>query len=165
MKKDLLATICLIFLLFWPIQAQEIATPIGTAAAADPPVAVRFATSSETNYLNSLASRGFHLETQGLFIESLDSSTIYAELNDNVGFNPASVIKVGTSMAALYKFGPEYRFQTGFYADGIVNKKTRTLQGDLVLLSTGDPLITTIDVSRLVRELVRAGVARVNGNL
>src|SRR5262245_31928557 len=110
MKNYLLATICFIFLLLWPIQAQEISTSPSTVAAAGPPPPVRFATVAETAYLNQLASRGFHLETQGLFIESLDSSTVYAELNSNVGFNPASVIKVGTSMTALYKFGPEYRF-------------------------------------------------------
>lgn len=165
MKRYLLATTILIFLLFWPIQAQEIATSTNAAVAIRPAASIRFATISETNYLSQLALRGFHLDTQGILIESLDSSTIYAELNSNVGFNPASVIKIATSMAALYRFGPEYQFQTGFYADGIINRKTRTLNGDLVLLSTGDPMLTNIEVSRLVREVVRAGIARVNGNL
>src|SRR5438093_9539005 len=104
MKKYLLTTTSLIFLLFWPIQAQDIVpnTPTEFGKRATP---VRLAMSSETNYLNQLAVRGFKLDTQGLLIESLDSSTVYADLNSEVGFNPASVIKVATSMASLYTFG------------------------------------------------------------
>jgi serine-type D-Ala-D-Ala carboxypeptidase/endopeptidase (penicillin-binding protein 4) len=160
MKKYLLATTCLIFLLFWPIQAQEIAT----SSSGRPPV-IRRAMISETTYLNQLALRGFKLDTQGLLIESLDASTIYADLNSSVGFNPASVIKVATSMAALYRFGPDHRFQTGIYADGVVNKKTKTLNGDLVLVSSGDPTLMTADVSRLIREVIRSGISRVSGSL
>src|SRR5215470_1773825 len=130
MKKYFLFTICSIFLLFCTTYAQEIAsrstTPGGDLRAR---AAERLTTVSEANYLNSLALRGFSLETQGLLIESLDGRTVYADLNSNTGFNPASVIKVATSFAALSKFGPEYHFETNFYADGEVNKKTRTLEG------------------------------------
>ncbi len=163
MKKYFLTTTSLIFLLFWPIQAQEISSTTSESGKRVAPV--RLAMSSETNYFNQLAVRGFKLDTQGLLIESLDSSTVYAELNSDVGFNPASVIKVATSMTALYKFGADYQFRTGFFADGVINKKTRTLNGNLVLVSTGDPTLTTIDVSRLVRDVVRAGVTRVTGSL
>src|SRR5215510_1950802 len=164
MKKYLLTTTSLIFLLIWPIQAQEIST--GTTTEFGKRVTpVRLAMTSETNYLNQLSRRGFKLDTQGLLIESLDSSTVYADLNSDVGFNPASVIKVATSMAALYKFGPNYRFRTGFYADGVINKKTRTLNGNLVLVSNGDPVLTTVDVNRLIRDIIRAGIRKVNGSL
>jgi D-alanyl-D-alanine carboxypeptidase/D-alanyl-D-alanine-endopeptidase (penicillin-binding protein 4) len=98
-------------------------------------------------------------------IESLDGRTVYAELNSTVGFNPASVIKVATSFAALSKFGPEYHFETNFYADGPIDRKTRTLKGDLVLQATGDPVLNSLDVARLVRDVVHAGIARVTGNL
>jgi D-alanyl-D-alanine carboxypeptidase/D-alanyl-D-alanine-endopeptidase (penicillin-binding protein 4) len=165
MKKYLLATTSAIFLLFWPIQAQEIATSTTTTTEARTPVPVRLAMNSESNYLTQLSKRGFKLDTQGLLIESLDSMTVYADLNSNVGFNPASVIKVATSMAALYKFGPDYRFRTAFYADGTVNKKTRTLNGNLVLVSTGDPMLMTADVTRLIRQVTRSGITRVNGSL
>src|ERR1700731_364979 len=109
MKKYLLSTTCLTLLVFWPSQAQEIAarTEVPVAELRAPE---RLTTVSETNYLNELALRGFNLETQGLLIESLDARKVYAELNSNVGFNPASVIKVATSFAALTKFGPDYRF-------------------------------------------------------
>src|SRR6185436_7267112 len=160
MMKYLLSTTSLIFLLFWPIHAQEIAIP-----DAAPKLPVRLATISETNYLNQLALKGFNLNTQGLLIESLDGRTVYADLNSSVGFNPASVIKVATSFAALSKFGPDYHFETSFFTDGSINKKTRTLTGDLILKSAGDPVLTSLDVNRLVRDLVKAGIGRVTGNL
>src|SRR4030095_15600034 len=65
----------------------------------------------------------------------------------------------------LAKFGPEYKFETTFSSDGVINKKTRTLTGDLILKSTGDPLLSTTDINRLVRDVVRAGIVRVTGNL
>src|SRR5438876_10319981 len=155
MIKYLLFPTSLILLLFRPIQAQEAHTPNPPNADFRPAVVLA---ASGTNYLNRLALRGFSLDSQGVLIESLDGRTVYADLNSNVGFNPASVIKVATSFAALSKFGPEFHFETGFYADGVIDKKTRTLKGNLILASTGDPMLTSIDVSRLVREVIQAGI-------
>jgi len=171
MKKYLLTTTSLILLLFWPIQAQEIAVttlpavPAEAGLTAPAPGPARFNTVSETNYLTTLALRGFSLETQGIFIESLDGSTVFADHHSGTAFNPASVIKVATSLTALTRFGPDYKFETAFYTDGPINAKTRTLQGDLILQSTGDPLLTSTDLNRLIREVVKRGVHLVTGNL
>jgi len=151
MMKYLFSTICLILLLLSPIQAQENRE--------------RLLTVSGTNYLNQLALRGFDLSSQGILIESLDGRSVFTDLNSNVGFNPASVIKVATSFAALSKFGPEYHFETAFYADGSINKKTHSLEGNLVLQTAGDPMLTSIDVARLVRDVVHAGILKVDGDV
>src|SRR5262245_28181801 len=117
MKKYFFSTTCLILFLFSPTYAQQISTHSESPSAeARPNLPTRLATVSESNYLTQLALKGFNLETQGLLIESLDAHTVYAELNSNVGFNPASVIKVATSFAALATFGPEYHFETSFYS-------------------------------------------------
>ena len=164
MKKHLISTTFVTLLVLFPIYAQEIPSrsDAGSGASRGPE---RLASVSETNYLHQLALRGLDLGTQGLLIESLDGRTMFAELNSTVGFNPASVIKVATSFAALSKFGPDYHFQTALYGDGAINKKTRTLNGDLVLVSTGDPILSSIDVSRMAREVVRAGITQVTGDL
>src|SRR5262245_58806329 len=127
MRKYFLATSCLILLVFWPVQAQENAHSLNSSAASDGSILPeRFTTISETNYINGLALRGLRLDAQGFLIESLDGSQVFADLNSDEGFNPASVTKVATTFAALFKFGPEYHFETAFYADGEVNAKTRT---------------------------------------
>jgi D-alanyl-D-alanine carboxypeptidase/D-alanyl-D-alanine-endopeptidase (penicillin-binding protein 4) len=146
--------------LFWPIQAQETAAP-----APERVVSPERDLTAETTYLNKLALRGFRLEAQGLLIESLDGSTIYADHQSDVAFNPASVIKLATSFTALQRFGPDFHFETAFYTLGVIDKKTRTLKGDLVLHATGDPVLSTADVNKLIKDVIRAGVARVSGNL
>jgi serine-type D-Ala-D-Ala carboxypeptidase/endopeptidase (penicillin-binding protein 4) len=161
MKKYLLSATSLMLLLFWPIQAQEIAIPVEPKVLSPE----RFNTISETNYLTTLALRGFNLDTQGLFIESLDGSMVFADHHSDIAFNPASVIKLGTTAAALAQLGPDYKFETAFLTNGAINKKTKSLQGDLILRSTGDPQLTSAELTRLIRQVIKAGVSRVSGNV
>jgi D-alanyl-D-alanine carboxypeptidase/D-alanyl-D-alanine-endopeptidase (penicillin-binding protein 4) len=158
MKKYLISSTSLILLLFWPTIAQELPVPQGSAAE-------RLKFAFEDRYLQELTILGRSPENQGLYIESLDGTTILADHQSDVSFNPASVIKVATSFAALDKLGPDYKFETAFEADGEINKKTRTLDGDLVLQAKGDPELTTAQVNQLVQHVVKAGIARVTGSL
>jgi len=50
-------------------------------------------------------------------------------------------MKLFTSAAALELLGPQYRFKTGFFRTGKIDKKGR-LKGDLVIVGGGDPLIS-----------------------
>ena len=146
-------------LILWPIQAQEIPTIEGSAH--EP---VRFNTEAETRYLTDFAVRG-KLEFQGLRIESLDGMTVLADYNSAIPFNPASVIKIGTSFAALYRWGADYRFETAFFTAGTINKNTKTLTGDLVLRSTGDPVLTQTDIVKLIQQVAKTGITQVTGDL
>lgn len=160
MKKYLLTTVPLLLLVFLPVQAQDL-----LSSAAFQPVKERLKMASEEHYLSQLESRGRNLETQGLYIESLDGTTVLGDHRSDVGFNPASVIKIATSFAALDKFGPDYHFVTEFRADGEINKTTKTLTGNLVLVSTGDPVISGVEVERMIRQVIKAGVTKVTGSL
>jgi D-alanyl-D-alanine carboxypeptidase/D-alanyl-D-alanine-endopeptidase (penicillin-binding protein 4) len=151
--------------LFWPIQAQEFASSFPNAATATILVPERFETIAETSYLDTLTRRGFKLDTQGFLIESLDGAAIYADYQSDVAFNPASVIKVATTFSALSSFGADHKFETSFFMDGELDKKTRVLKGDLILHATGDPNLSSTDITRLVRQVARAGITRVNGDL
>jgi D-alanyl-D-alanine carboxypeptidase/D-alanyl-D-alanine-endopeptidase (penicillin-binding protein 4) len=119
----MISTASLMLLLLWPIQAQEITTPSPERVQT-----VERVTTIETSYLTRLALKGFSPEAQGLFIESMDGSTIYADHQSDVAFNPASVIKLATSLTALQKFGPDFHFETSIIAAGDVDRKTRTLK-------------------------------------
>jgi len=158
MKKYFITTTSLILLLFWPTLAQELTLTQGSASE-------RLKSVSEERYLQELTTLGRNPDAQGFYIESLDGTTVLADHQSSVAFNPASVIKIATSFAALDKLGAEYHFETAFEADGAINLKTRTLDGDLVLQSMGDPLLGTADINRMVQQVVRAGVGRVTGSL
>lgn len=152
------------FLILWPIQAQEIA-PIESPAVASPiPLPVRFNTAAETKYLTDFALRG-NLDAQGLLVESLDGYAVLADHNSAKAFNPASVIKIGTSFAALHRWGADYRFETAFYTNGTANKTTKVLTGDLVFRSSGDPLLTQADIVKLAQQVAKTGITRVTGSL
>jgi D-alanyl-D-alanine carboxypeptidase/D-alanyl-D-alanine-endopeptidase (penicillin-binding protein 4) len=159
MKKYAVTTTALILLLFWPTMAQDFS---GSVQNATPE---RIHTQFEDNYLKKLSKVGRSLETQGLYVESLDGSFVLADHQSNTAFNPASVIKIATSFAALDKLGAEYRFETAFEARGEINKKTRTLEGDLILAASGDPELTTIELNRLIRQVAQSGISKVNGSL
>jgi len=159
MKKYAATTTALILLIFWPTMAQDFGAP------AQLPAPERIHSRFEARYLDELTHRGRDLSGQGLYVESLDGSTVLADHRSDVAFNPASVIKIATSFAALDKLGAEYHFETAFEAAGDLKKSKRTLEGDLILASTGDPLLTTVDMNRMIQQVIRAGVARVTGSL
>ena len=142
----------------WPIQTQE-----ATADLEQLREPARIEAAAAAEYLDELSSRGVSLDAQGIRVESLDGGLIIADHQGDEVFNPASVIKVATSLAALEKFGIDHRFETAFYIDGTIDEKG-VLRGDLILSSDGDPVMGTADLNRLAREVIREGVRRVDGN-
>lgn len=142
----------------WPIQTQE-----ATANLEQLREPARIEAAAAAEYLDELSSRGVSLDAQGIRVESLDGGLIIADHQGDEVFNPASVIKVATSLAALEKFGIDHRFETAFYVDGTIDEKG-VLHGDLILSSDGDPVMGTADLNRLAREVIREGVRSVDGN-
>ena len=142
----------------WPVQTQEATSDL---AQLREPARIEAAAAAE--YLDELSYRGVSLDAQGIRVESLDGGLIIADHQGDQVFNPASVIKVATSLAALERFGIDHRFETAFYVDGTIDE-TGILHGDLILSSDGDPVMGTADLTRLAREVIRAGVRRVDGN-
>jgi len=80
-------------------------------------------------------------------------------------FNPASVVKVGTTWLALQRLGPEHRYVTEFGAAGTLDPRRGRLRGDLVVLGGGDPDFQLENAMRVARKLNRSGVRTVTGGL
>lgn len=129
------------------------------------PVKSYVAPQALTEFLNRLQSEGRSLQQHGVYIEKRDGGEPVAMLNENVTFNPASVIKLATTLAALEKLGPKHRFRTEFRARGEINAQTGELKGDLILVSGGDPAFSIADARTVGDELRRLGVRRVSGSL
>jgi serine-type D-Ala-D-Ala carboxypeptidase/endopeptidase (penicillin-binding protein 4) len=101
----------------------------------------------------------------GVYIEALESGEPVAAWNERMLFNPASVLKLATSLAALEKLGADYRFRTEFRAGGAVDARTGELDGDLIMLSGGDPAFSIQDARGVGDALRQLGVRRVKGAL
>ena len=81
----------------------------------------------------------------GIEFYSLDSRAPIYTLNADKLFVPASTTKLFTEGTALELLGADYRFHTRVYRTGTL-KADGTLDGDLVLVASGDP-----DLSARVR--------------
>jgi D-alanyl-D-alanine carboxypeptidase/D-alanyl-D-alanine-endopeptidase (penicillin-binding protein 4) len=109
------------------------------------------------------AERGEQPETHGVLIESLEGNRIFASHNVDETFNPASLIKLATSLVALEKLGADFRFQIRVYAEGEVDS-TSTLRGRLYV-SGSDPTFGDIGANLIARELKARGIKRVSESL
>lgn len=99
----------------------------------------------------------------GVVIETLDNKTVL-ESNPGYLFNPASNVKVATAFAVLKTFGPEFRFATNVYTDGVIDRATGTLNGNLYV-SGKDPIFGFEHAISLANELNRMGIRQISGDL
>ena len=76
-------------------------------------------------------------------------------LNADVSRNPASVMKLVTTYAALELLGPAYRWQTEAYRDG----------DDLVLKGSGDPKLNYESFGMLLRNVRGRGLRDIRGDI
>jgi D-alanyl-D-alanine carboxypeptidase/D-alanyl-D-alanine-endopeptidase (penicillin-binding protein 4) len=106
------------------------------------------------------SSRGEEPEKQGVLIQSWDGRQVFASHNADTGFNPASLVKLTTTLYALRQLGPDFRFTTHVHADGTIDPKTKQLQGSVYLVGD-DPSFTDYGAVVVAQELKARGIERV----
>lgn len=79
--------------------------------------------------------------------------------------NPASVVKVATTLWALDRLGPDHRWETRFSVVGDWDRSTGVLVGDLVVEGGDDPDFQWENALIVARELNRLGLVRVEGRI
>lgn len=77
--------------------------------------------------------------------------------------NPASTMKLITTLSGLDILGPKYRWQTNIYTDGLIRQGT--LKGNLFLQGTGDPKLIPEELAKLMKDLKNLGIQKIDGNL
>jgi D-alanyl-D-alanine carboxypeptidase/D-alanyl-D-alanine-endopeptidase (penicillin-binding protein 4) len=115
-------------------------------------------------YTDSLAARGFGPDNQGFIVTTLKGEVL-AEHNADRLFNPASVTKIATSLTAISRLGPDFKFRTSLYTDGAVDQATGVLHGSLYVIGSGDPVFFYENAIMIADKLNRAGIREVEGNL
>ncbi|NBS10465.1 MAG: hypothetical protein EBS63_03595, partial [Burkholderiaceae bacterium] len=90
------------------------------------------------------------------------SRTILA-WRDEVSMNPASTIKLLTTLVALDILGPKYRWRTDLFTDGVI--KNGTLKGNIYFLGHGDPKLIPEELLKLTGKLRELGIQHIDGNL
>ena len=80
-----------------------------------------------------------------------------------VPVNPASVMKLVTTFAALDQLGPAYTWQTPVYLEGAL--QGGTLQGNVYIQGRGDPKLVVERLWLLLRRLQAQGVHAIAGDI
>ena len=111
-----------------------------------------------------LASDTLLSQTQlGLHIVDLTTGEILYAKGEFQRMRPASSEKMVTAIAALDMLGPSYTLNTQLLTAGTISGNT--LQGDLYIKGSMDPLLSTADVTALVKQLKSLGIQRITGHI
>lgn len=98
-----------------------------------------------------------------ILVESSDGKVTLAEHNADVGFNPASLVKLTTSLASLTRLGKDYRFETKVFIDGKTDK-SGVLEGKLIVVGN-DPTFGDFNAALISKKLAERGVKKFTGEL
>lgn len=132
--------------------AETVQTNID-AHATELPLAVR----------SALNLRKIPAETISVYVTDVESGAIVLEWRADQPKNPASTIKLLTTLVGLDVLGPAYRWKTDVYTRGEMYGDL--LHGDLILKGYGDPFLVTERVWKMLRDIQHAGVRNITGDL
>jgi len=96
-------------------------------------------------------------------VQSAETGSVLYERNADTPMIPASNMKVVTGAAALAVLGPDYRFDTKLYADGVVSGPV--LDGNLCVVGFGDPSLVSEELWKLAESVRVLGITRVTEDL
>lgn len=110
-----------------------------------------------------LHENGIPLSAVSLDVRHADTGKKILSLNGDKSVNPASVMKILTTLSALEILGPSYQWETRYYADGAIEEGV--LKGDLVMQGGGDPFLSVERFWHHVLSLRQRGLHTITGNL
>jgi D-alanyl-D-alanine carboxypeptidase/D-alanyl-D-alanine-endopeptidase (penicillin-binding protein 4) len=111
----------------------------------------------------ALASAGVPASAVGVYIQEVGAAQPLVEHNADRAMNPASAMKLLTTLAGLELLGPNYTWRTEAWLDGTLSGDV--LQGNLMLKGYGDPKLTIEDLWLFLRELRARGLREIRGDL
>ncbi|MCC6370187.1 MAG: D-alanyl-D-alanine carboxypeptidase/D-alanyl-D-alanine-endopeptidase [Bacteroidia bacterium] len=107
----------------------------------------------------------------GFCVMNAKTSEVVAEHKAHELMIPASTLKIVTTAAALKLLGPSFRYTTKLSYTGNFNKTTGVLDGDLVIVGSGDPSLQSENfgkescVEKWAQELKKKGIKEINGSI
>lgn len=101
--------------------------------------------------VQALQSENVPLENVSIYVQRVDGPQALLTYQADVPRNPASVMKLVTSYAALDLLGPAYRWKTAFY--GLSLPQQGKLKGGLWIKGSGDPALNTAHLAEVASEL------------
>lgn len=116
-----------------------------------------------TALTQALEHAGIDADSFGLVVQALDAPTPALSHGAERPFNPASTLKLLTTLAALDTWGPAHTFKTEVWLRGELSEGV--LYGDLILRGGGDPGLDAERFRGLLRELQARGLRSIRGDV
>ncbi len=98
-----------------------------------------------------------------IFVQAVDENKPRFRANADKPMNPASVMKLVTTYAALDMLKPSFRWKTEVYRDGVL--EDGVLHGNLIIKGYGDPSFKENEFRRLLVTLRQQGLKEIKGDL
>lgn len=111
----------------------------------------------------ALKTAGVAPSSVAIWVQPLGAGMPSLALNAEVPRNPASLIKLLTTYAALETLGPAHRWRTKVYSAG--THEADTLSGHLILKGYGDPKLTLEQFWLLLRNVRERDIRHLDGDL
>jgi D-alanyl-D-alanine carboxypeptidase/D-alanyl-D-alanine-endopeptidase (penicillin-binding protein 4) len=131
--------------------ARPAAAPIDTVHALPRPVEA------------ALARGGVPREAMVAWVQEVDAARPRLAFQPDKPVNPASLMKLVTTFAALELLGPAYTWSTPVWLQGTV--EGGVLNGNLVIRGSGDPKLVLERIWLLLRRVQQAGVREIRGDI
>ncbi len=103
------------------------------------------------------------LNALAISVVPLSGGGVTIAINENRPMNPASTMKLATTMAGLELLGPQYVWRTEVLATEAPRKGV--LEGDLWLRGSGDPRLVIEELWLLVQRIRGSGLREIRGDL
>lgn len=148
------ATLCLVLGRLLPLLAAIFLPVPANAASLPPPVSA------------ALARAHLPDSAVAVWVQALDAPRPAIAHRAEAAMNPASVMKLLTTWAALDVLGPTHAWTTRVTVDApLPPPGGGTLDGNLYLVGGGDPVLGYDRLSRLLRQVRGLGIDRIGGDL
>lgn len=121
------------------------------------------ATSLPASFTAALREAGIPRDAVAVLVQNVDAPQPVLAHRAGAAMNPASVMKLVTSLAALETLGPAHAWKTDIWTSGAVHD--RILHGDLIIKGYGDPTLTLERMWLLQREIRARGIDAIHGGL
>ncbi|MEM7083202.1 MAG: D-alanyl-D-alanine carboxypeptidase/D-alanyl-D-alanine-endopeptidase [Pseudomonadota bacterium] len=112
---------------------------------------------------SGLQSLKIDLKNVSLIVKEVNSERPMVSYQAAIARNPASVMKMFTTFAALSELGPGFQWQTDVRRTGLA--ENGQLNGDLIVVGGGDPSFLQENLWALVNQLSVRGIHTINGDL
>ena len=98
-----------------------------------------------------------------VYVQDMQTGQVLEAHRADVSMQPASVMKLVTTFAALRALGPDFSWQTEFKSNAPV--RNGVLEGDVYWVGSGNPVFDQKDVLQMQQQMRAQGIQHIRGQL